>query len=149
ELHPEEFDVVALMEDARATIQPAVEKNGNRFEVHCAADLGSGWADITRVRQVLFNLLSNAAKFTEHGTVTLEATRESGWLVIRVSDTGIGIRPEQLAQLFQPFVQADASTTRKFGGTGLGLVLCRRYCELMGGSITVDSEIGKGSSFLV
>jgi signal transduction histidine kinase/CheY-like chemotaxis protein len=149
DLYLEEFDAAALIEEVRATISRSVEENGNRFEVHCAADLGRACADITRLRQIFFNLLSNAAKFTKHGTVMLEAAREGRWLVVRVRDTGIGIGAEQLAQLFQPFTQADASTTRKYGGTGLGLVLCKRYCELMGGTIDVDSEIGKGTTFTV
>jgi CheY-like chemotaxis protein/anti-sigma regulatory factor (Ser/Thr protein kinase) len=110
-------------------------------------------ADLTKVRQALFNLLSNAAKFTEHGTVTLTVERETvegrDWVRFRVADTGIGMTPEQLGKLFQPFSQADATTTRKFGGTGLGLALTQRLCQMMGGDITVESALGQGSTFTV
>lgn len=109
-------------------------------------------ADLTKVRQVLFNLISNAAKFTEHGTITLDVSREQAgeeWVRLSVSDTGIGMSPEQRVRLFEPFMQADASTTRKYGGTGLGLNISRRFCEMMGGSISVASEPGKGSTFTV
>src|SRR6185295_7051534 len=106
-----------------------------------------------RVRQVLFNLLSNASKFTERGTVGLDVTREEeedgDVIIIRVEDTGIGMTPQQLSKLFQAFTQADASTSRKYGGTGLGLVICRRFCQMMGGDVTVESTLGQGSVFTV
>jgi CheY-like chemotaxis protein len=109
--------------------------------------------DVTKVRQALFNLLSNASKFTEHGTIGLTATRQrqadGDWISLAVSDTGIGMTREQLGRLFQPFMQADASTTRKFGGTGLGLALSRRFCEMLGGSLTVESQYGSGSTFTI
>jgi CheY-like chemotaxis protein len=110
-------------------------------------------ADLTKVRQILFNLLSNACKFTEHGTVSLETERMTqdgaDWLVFRIADSGIGMTPEQMSKLFQPFTQADAATMRKYGGTGLGLALCQRFSEMMGGEVTVASEPGHGSQFTV
>jgi CheY-like chemotaxis protein/anti-sigma regulatory factor (Ser/Thr protein kinase) len=128
-------------------------KNGNQVVVDCAADLGTMRADQTRIRQALLNLASNANKFTEKGTVTIGARRgfEAGreWVTMAVTDTGIGLTPEQMGKLFQDFVQADASTTRKYGGTGLGLAISRRFCQMMGGDITVASEAGKGSTFTI
>ena len=153
ELFLERFDVQTLVQDVVATVQPLVEKNANTLEVSCAGDLGTMHADLTKVRQALFNLLSNACKFTERGTVTLEAAHESvngqRWLRFRVRDTGIGMTQEQMGRLFQAFSQADASTTRQYGGTGLGLVISRSFCQMMGGDITVESEHGKGSAFTV
>src|SRR4051812_21176604 len=132
ELYLETFDVPAVVAEVASTVQPLVQKKANRLEVRCPAAVGTMHADLTKVRQVLFNLISNACKFTEKGTVTLEVARqeESGrdWLTFRVSDTGIGMTPEQVARLFQPFTQADASTTRKYGGTGLGLAISKRFC---------------------
>ncbi len=154
ELYVEDFDVAQLVKDVKSTIHPLIEKNANTLEVRCPDDLTPMHADMTRLRQVLFNLLSNASKFTEHGTVSLIVEREAGpggapWLAFHVKDTGIGIDPEQLGRLFQAFVQADASTSRKYGGTGLGLVISRRFCQMMGGDITVTSEVGQGSVFTV
>jgi CheY-like chemotaxis protein len=110
-------------------------------------------ADLTKVRQALFNLLSNACKFTEGGIISLAVAREASdgrdWLVFSVSDTGIGMAPEQLSRLFEAFSQADAATTRKYGGTGLGLALSRRLCRMMGGDVTVESEAGRGSTFTI
>jgi signal transduction histidine kinase/CheY-like chemotaxis protein len=151
ELYLEDFDLVSLVRDVESTIQPLVEKNGNLLESRLVGDLGGMHADVTRVRQVLFNLLSNASKFTERGNVSLEVSRERSdgmdWVLFRVADTGIGMTPEQLGRLFQAFSQADVSTSRKYGGTGLGLVISRRFCQMMGGDITVTSEYGKGSIF--
>src|SRR5205814_3801071 len=114
---------------------------------------GAMHADQIKVRQVLFNLLSNAVKFTQEGKITITAERQtmdaSDWLVFRVADTGIGLSPEQIVKLFQDFTQADASTTRKFGGTGLGLALTRRFCQIMGGDVTVHSMPGEGSIFTI
>ena len=154
ELYVEDFDVAQLVKDVKSTIYPLIEKNANALEVRCPDDLAPMHADMTRLRQVLFNLLSNASKFTDHGTVSLLVERETGpdgtpWLAFHVKDTGIGLNPEQLGKLFQAFVQADASTSRKYGGTGLGLVISRRFCQMMGGDITVTSEVGKGSCFSV
>jgi two-component system, NtrC family, sensor kinase len=153
ELFLETFPVRPLVEDIASVVQLLAEKNGNRLEVRCAPDVGEMRADLTKVRQTLFNLLSNASKFTERGTITLEAAREPGadgaWNVFRVSDTGIGMTPEQIGRLFQEFSQADVSTSRRYGGTGLGLALSRRLCRLMGGDVTVASELGRGSTFTV
>ena len=149
----ETFDVASLIEEVVATATPLVEKNGNHLEVRCADDVGQIREDVTKVRQVLLNLLSNAAKFTERGKVSLEVVREfdvtGSWVVFRVRDSGIGMTPEQTAKLFQAFTQADGSTMRKYGGTGLGLALSRKFCVMMGGDINVESEAGKGSTFIV
>jgi CheY-like chemotaxis protein len=151
ELFLETFDVPTLVRDVVATIQPLVDKNGNALDVYCASDLGTMYADLTKVRQTLFNLLSNSCKFTEKGTITLRVTREvpseKAWITFAVSDTGIGMTPEQMGKLFQAFSQADASTTRQFGGTGLGLAISRNFCQMMGGDVTVESIYGEGSTF--
>jgi signal transduction histidine kinase len=151
ELLAEPFDVAGLIRDVAATVQPLVQKNENTLDVRCAADLGQANTDATRLRQCLLNLLSNASKFTQKGTITLEAARAAAsgrdWVTVHIRDTGIGMSPEQLQKLFQPFTQADASTTRKFGGTGLGLTICRKFAQMMGGDVTVESELGKGSTF--
>jgi signal transduction histidine kinase/CheY-like chemotaxis protein len=153
ELYLETFDVPAVIADVRATIEPLVERNGNAIEVRCPSDLGAMHSDVTRVRQVLLNLLSNASKFTERGTVTLDVSREVQdgveWLVFRISDTGIGLNPEQIGRLFQAFSQADATTARRYGGTGLGLLISRRFSQMMGGDISIASEFGRGSTFTV
>jgi signal transduction histidine kinase/DNA-binding response OmpR family regulator len=153
ELYLETFSVPTLVRDVTAIVHPLVEKNANALQVQCADDLGNMHADLTKVRQALFNLLSNACKFTEQGTIALDAAREAvdgaDWLVFRVSDTGIGMTPEQMGRLFEAFSQADASTTRKYGGTGLGLAISRKFCQMMGGDITVESEYGKGSTFTI
>jgi PAS domain S-box-containing protein len=153
ELYLETFDVPTVVQDVVSTVQPLVQKNGNTLAVRCAEDVGTMRADVTKLRQALFNLLSNAAKFTEQGTIRLEVEREAGangtCLVFRVADTGIGMAPEQLGRLFQAFAQADASTTRKYGGTGLGLVITRRFCQMMGGDVSVESEPGVGTTFTI
>jgi len=153
DLHLEQFDVPDLVEEVGATIAPLVAKNGNRFSAACDAQVGSMCADITKLRQILFNLIGNACKFTEQGQITLRAATctQDGepWIVLEVADTGIGMSPAQMTRLFEPFTQADDSTTRKYGGTGLGLAISRRFCQLMGGDISVQSEIGKGAVFTV
>ncbi|HKA36314.1 MAG TPA: ATP-binding protein, partial [Thermoanaerobaculia bacterium] len=147
----ETFDVERVVEEVVSTASALMEKNGNKLVVSCAPHVGQLREDITKVRQVLLNLLSNAAKFTEKGTVSLDVTRENDvagtWVVFRVRDTGIGMTPEQLGKLFQAFTQADGSTQRKYGGTGLGLALSRKFCVMMGGDINAESEPGKGSTF--
>jgi signal transduction histidine kinase len=152
-LVPETFDVAALVRETAATVAPLVEQKGNALEVACAADLGAMHADPMRLRQCLLNLLSNACKFTERGTVRLTAARLRRDGVDRiqmcVADTGIGLSREQLGRLFERFQQADASTTRKYGGTGLGLAITRNLCRMMGGDVTVESEQGKGSTFRI
>jgi signal transduction histidine kinase/DNA-binding response OmpR family regulator len=151
ELHLEAFDVAALIAEVATTIERQAVKNGNTLEVTCAPDIGVMWADLSKVRQGLFNLVSNAAKFTHDGSISVVAERQlvdgSDWIMFRVSDTGIGLDPEQVVRLFQPFTQADASTTRKFGGTGLGLALTRRFCQMMNGDVMVQSVAGEGSVF--
>lgn len=156
------FDVSNVVDEIISTVEPLITKNHNTLEVHLPSERISMQADIGKLRQCLLNLLSNAAKFTENGritlTVTLEpaSTQEDGaapqpgdWLVLKVTDTGIGIAPEQLRKLFQPFTQADNSTSRKYGGTGLGLVISRHFCQMMGGDIAATSPgiPGQGSTF--
>ncbi|MBJ6123851.1 response regulator [Microvirga splendida] len=153
ELHPEEVDLQILLRDAAMTAEPLAKRNDNTIRVEIAADIGRMQTDPVRLRQVLLNLLSNACKFTQGGTVTLKASRitdrEGDRIAISVHDTGIGMTAEQRDRLFQEFSQADNTTTRKFGGTGLGLAISRRLCRLMGGDITVESVVGVGSTFAV
>ncbi len=164
DLYLETFDISELISEVEATILPLVDKNRNTLKVECDRHLGNMRADLTKVRQALFNLLSNAAKFTQGGTITLTVSRELASLpdaqgampdarcpqmVFRVTDTGIGMSPEQLKKVFQPFTQADASTTRKYGGTGLGLAIARHFCQMMGGDIEVESREGFGSTFTI
>src|SRR6185436_16306749 len=162
-LYLEDFDLPRLVNEVAATVQPLITRNGNNLLVECSPDLGTMHADQTKLRQTLFNLLSNASKFTEKGTIRLSVERGSvesversnaptlqrSTIVFHVSDTGFGMTPDQLSKLFQAFTQADASTSRKFGGTGLGLAISRKFCQMMGGEITVTSESGKGSTFTV
>ncbi|HYH09307.1 MAG TPA: response regulator [Thermoanaerobaculia bacterium] len=151
ELHLETFDVAELVSEVATTIEGQAVKNGNRLEITCAPDIGVMWADLSKVRQGLLNLVSNAAKFTHDGLISVLAERQSmndaDWVMFRVTDTGIGLGVEEVVRLFQPFTQADASTTRKFGGTGLGLALTRRFCQMMGGDVMVQSVPGEGSVF--
>jgi two-component system, NtrC family, sensor kinase len=149
ELYLEAFDVPALLREVRAIVAPLIEKNGNTLLVDCPDEAGQMRADLTKVRQALFNLLSNAAKFTERGTIEVTVRREAEWLTFAVRDSGIGMTPEQAGRLFQAFTQADASTTRRFGGTGLGLTISRHFCQLMGGDIVVESAPGVGSTFTI
>ncbi len=149
----EAFEVSGMITQVVATLEPLVAKNGNTLEVWAMPDLGTMHSDEVKVRQSLSNLLSNAAKFTKRGRIRLHAKRlaggAGGWLEFRVADTGIGMTLEQIARLFQPFSQADASTTRHYGGTGLGLAITRHFCRMLGGDVTVESEPGKGSTFTV
>jgi PAS domain S-box-containing protein len=153
ELYLETFDVAEMVEDTATVIQPLVAENNNELQIHYPERVGSMVADLTKVRQAVFNLLSNASKFTKDGTIRLDVSREFAagkeWVIFAVSDTGIGMTPEQMGRLFQEFSQADSSTTRDYGGTGLGLTLSRRLCRMMGGDITVASEVGKGSTFTI
>ncbi len=153
ELYLETFAVADMVKSVADTVKPLIDKNGNTLGVTVAPDVRAIRADLTKVRQNLFNLLSNASKFTDKGEVTLDVTRatdEAGIAVVdfAVSDTGIGMTPDQLSRLFQEFTQADNSTTRKYGGTGLGLVIVQRFAEMMGGAVSVISEYGRGSTFL-
>ena len=149
----EAFDVKSLVEDVAATVKPLLAKNSNQLVMDIEPGLGAMTSDLTKVRQTLFNLLSNASKFTENGTITLSAhvikNGVSANVSFTVTDTGIGMTPEQCGKLFQAFSQADASTTRKYGGTGLGLAISRRFCQILGGDITVTSTPGTGSTFTV
>jgi PAS domain S-box-containing protein len=171
DLVPEEFEVSSLIYEVESTIGPLVEKNTNTLKVICSLNLGTMYADRTKMRQVILNLLSNAAKFTHQGTITMTVNRQTSpfalyaaetdrdteneasdsfsWICVRVSDTGIGMTPDQMDQIFEPFTQADGSTTRQYGGTGLGLAISRRFCQMMGGDITVESEENVGSTFTV
>ena len=172
-LYLENFDVATMIEEVMTTAQPLVEKKGNALALKTKGELGTMYADQPKVRQILLNLLSNAAKFTESGVITIGIERIqtqrkkstkykknndellSGSvynypiLIFQVSDTGIGMTEEQLEQIFKPFIQADASTTRKYGGTGLGLTISQRLCQILGGEISVESQDGKGSTFTV
>ena len=152
-LHLETFEVAEMLGDVVSSVEPLVSQRRNRLEVVCPSGVGVLRADLVKVRQVLLNLIGNASKFTENGWIGVTATRDrsrSGdWLVFEVRDTGIGMTDEQVGRLFQPFMQADQSTTRKYGGTGLGLTISRRFCRLMGGSITVQTQPGRGSCFRV
>ena len=159
DLYLETFDLPTMIEDVATTIRPLVAKNNNTLTVTYPAELGTIYGDLTKVRQILFNLLSNASKFTHKGEISLIAERRSilrgdesapsDEIIFRVVDTGIGMSSEQAAKLFKEFSQADASTTRRYGGTGLGLALSRRFCQMMGGDISVESEVEQGSTFTV
>jgi signal transduction histidine kinase len=153
ELFLENFGLSGLLDEVVTTVRPLMKKNNNTLVFEPNQNLGSMHADVTRVRQVLFNLLSNASKFTKDGQVTLAVDKcidnGSEWITFRVSDTGIGMSSEELSRLFQAFSQADASTSRKYGGTGLGLVISLRFCQMMGGTITVESEPNSGTIFTV
>jgi PAS domain S-box-containing protein len=152
-LYLENFEISSMIQDVISTSKPLAEKNTNRLDVRCSFDIGLMRADMTKVRQILFNLISNACKFTEKGIVTLEVTQifteGNRWILFRVTDTGIGMTPEQMQSLFKEFTQADSSTTRKYGGTGLGLAISKRFAEMMGGDITVTSDFGRGTQFTV
>ena len=152
-LHLENFEVSPLIAEMISTLQPAAAKNSNTIHVRVANNLGTMRADVTKVRQILFNLLSNACKFTDHGTVSVDVDQSrvegADWVRFRVSDTGIGITAKQKENLFHEFSQADASIARKYGGTGLGLAITYRFVQLMKGRISVESEPGKGATFTV
>ena len=153
DIHVETFAIAPLVDEVIATIGPVAAKNGNELVVHCPQDIGEMHADQGRIRQALLNLVSNASKFTENGRVTIDVARVMGKgteeITMAVSDTGIGLSSEQMGRLFHEFVQADSSTTRKYGGTGLGLAISRRFCQMMGGEITVKSQLGNGSTFTI
>ena len=153
EAFAEVFDVSSLIDQAAGTAQPLVSKNNNQLKIERGEQLGSAHQDLTKLRQSLLNLLSNAAKFAHDGTITLRAQRKSHadgeWLTFSVSDTGIGIPADKLDHVFDEFGQADTSTTRNYGGTGLGLPISRRFCQLLGGNLTVRSSVGEGSTFTI
>jgi len=167
DLYLETFNIGELIDDIAATAKPLVEKNGNIFEVKKFTDIEEMHADMTKVRQILLNLLSNAAKFTQNGKITLAVSQgmlnfpgeksknneslssDLECLIFTCTDTGIGMTFEQLEQIFKPFIQGDASTTRKYGGTGLGLAISQSFCQMMGGKLTVESQEGRGSKFTI
>jgi signal transduction histidine kinase len=153
ELQLESFALAPLIANVVKTIEPLAAKNANQVAVQCDAEIGTLHADQMRLRQALLNLMSNANKFTDHGAITIDARhrQENGgdWITLAVTDTGIGMTPEQMGKLFQEFSQASSSTASKYGGTGLGLVISRRFCQMMGGDITVESEVGRGSTFTI
>ena len=153
DFHLESFAIAKMIADVKVTIGSLVERNGNRLEVSCAEDAGEMYCDLTKVRQLLFNLLSNACKFTQNAKVALSVERikdpAGDQLVFTVADQGIGMTPEQVAKIFDPFTQADSSTTRNYGGTGLGLSITKVFCEQLGGSIDCSSTLGEGSSFVI
>ncbi|MGI4791362.1 MAG: response regulator, partial [Janthinobacterium lividum] len=147
ELYLEDFNLPDVVSDIAATVQTLVTKKNNQLTVQCSPNVKMMRGDLTKVRQSLLNLLSNAAKFTENGTISLDVRLEDQFYIFDVRDTGIGMTEEQIAGLFEAFSQADASTTRKYGGTGLGLAITRRFCRMMGGDATVQSVPGTGSTF--
>jgi signal transduction histidine kinase/ActR/RegA family two-component response regulator len=150
-LHLETFDVRLMVAEIITTLQPAIEKNKNTLRVRMADEVSTMRADVTKVRQILFNLLSNACKFTDHGTIGLDVDRklenDQDWIRFQVSDTGIGIAAKQRENLFKEFAQADTSIARKYGGTGLGLAISYKFVQLMKGRIGVESELGRGATF--
>ena len=159
ELHLETIDIQQTLQEVAATVQPMLEKGGNTLVLNCPDDIGSMVTDTTKLRQSLLNLLSNASKFTDRGevritvekadNVAITPTARANRVRFHVQDTGIGMTPEQLKKVFEAFTQADASTTRKYGGTGLGLTITKRFTEMMGGEVGVTSELGRGSTFTI
>ena len=158
DLFLEEVDINIQVDSIVTTLQPLIERHGNRLTVQCPPRLGTVRTDPIRIRQILFNLLQNANKFTEHGQIYLTVTTDlvnrkqatpMRFVVFQVADSGIGMTVEQQQRLFQPFTQADASTTRKYGGSGLGLALSSSFCRMLGGEIQVESAVGQGSTFTV
>lgn len=153
EMHLETFDILPLVKDVVATMQPVITKNSNTLNIQCDDNLGTMVADQVKVRQSLFNLMSNASKFTQNGTITISVsastTDSKDWIEFRIEDTGIGMMPEQLQKIFNAFAQADSSTTRKYGGTGLGLTITKNFVEMMGGTVNVESTVNKGTKFTI
>ncbi|HTH63079.1 MAG TPA: response regulator, partial [Gemmatimonadales bacterium] len=153
DVYLEDVDIRALIGEVEAIIRPLVAKNNNQLTVACSPDIGWMRSDRTKVKQSLLNLLSNSSKFTTDGRLALEvsriATQDGSSVRFRVSDTGIGMTPTQVAKLFQAFIQADTTTTKQFGGTGLGLAITKHFCVVLGGDVTVESELGKGSCFTI
>lgn len=149
----EDFEVTELVNTVRDTIGPLVEKKNNRLSIEIAEGVGQMHSDLTKLRQNILNLLSNATKFCENGEISLKVSRlvknRRDWIRFQVSDTGIGMTPEQMDKLFAAFTQADSSTTRRFGGTGLGLAITRKFCQLLGGDVSVESVYGEGSTFTI
>jgi signal transduction histidine kinase len=153
ELSLSSFPLAPLIADIVKTIEPLAAKNSNKVAAHCDAGIGTMHADQMRLRQALLNLMSNANKFSERGAISIDARQgqENGrdWITVAVSDTGIGMTPEQIGKLFQEFSQASSTTASRYGGTGLGLAISKHFCQMMGGDITVASESGRGSIFTI
>ncbi len=153
QLLPECFVISDLVREMELTVQPLVAKNANTLEICQREGLGTMFSDVTRVRQCLLNLLSNACKFTQSGTIRLDVARETvsdrEWIVFLIRDSGIGMSPDQVGRLFDAFTQADATTTRKYGGTGLGLAITRKLARMLGGDVSVESELEQGSTFTI
>jgi signal transduction histidine kinase len=158
ELYVEAFHIPQLIQQIFDAVKPACDRNHNQLTISCDEEIEFMWSDLTKVRQSLSNLLSNAIKFTKNGQIHLAVSKElevsaddqhdvNVIICFQIKDTGIGIKPEQLTKLFQPFSQADGSTTRKYGGTGLGLAITREFATMMGGTVTVESEYGQGTTF--
>jgi signal transduction histidine kinase len=149
----ERFEIGAMIDDLLDTVGPLVEQRNNALTVRCGDDVGSMVADFMKTRQILLNLLSNAGKFTRDGAIALDVQRVTvgGRPLVRFSviDTGVGMTSQQTEKVFDAFTQADVTTTRKYGGTGLGLAIVSRFCQLMGGSVSVESRPGEGSTFIV
>ncbi len=153
EIHRETFDVNQLLKDVVATVKHLASRNHNKITLNIEDDLGEMQSDVVKIRQSLINLIGNATKFTHEGEISISTRKlkkgNQDWMEISVADSGIGMTPVQIKKLFKPFVQADSSTTRKYGGTGLGLYISKRFCEMLGGELTVTSEEGKGSCFTI
>lgn len=153
EMYLETFSIMSLLQDVASTMQPVIIKNNNNLKIQCDTNIDDMYADEVKVRQSLFNLLSNASKFTKNGTITISAkpedTDNGSWINFQIKDTGIGMMPEQLKKIFNAFAQADSSTTRKYGGTGLGLTITKRFVQMMGGTVQVKSEVGSGTTFTI
>jgi signal transduction histidine kinase len=149
----ETFDIRTMLDELLDTAAPLVQKNNNRLNVHCEDTLGTMDSDLTKTRQILLNLLSNAGKFTRDGAIALDVRHSTiagqPFVEFAVTDTGVGMTESQTEKIFEPFTQADVTTTRKYGGTGLGLALVSRFCQLMGGSVAVQSAPGEGARFVV
>ncbi len=148
-LRVESFDVRTMLDETTSVVRPLVEQNRNQLCLLCAGDVGMMTADVGRIRQCLINLVGNAGKFCHDGHVILKASRDGDWINFSVADTGIGMTVEQQGKLFQPFTQGDDSATRRYGGTGLGLAITRHFARMMGGDVSVTSDLGKGSTFVL
>lgn len=153
EIHPERFDVPTFIEEIADSISPLMQVNNNKLVIKTENNIGSIYTDKKKLRQTLLNLLSNAAKFTYDGTITLRAgsenTNKASWVEFSVVDTGVGVHEHRLQYLFEPFTYAENTEDKKFSSTGLGLAISKRFCEMLGGSITARSEPGKGSEFTI
>jgi len=147
-LFVEQVAIDPLISDIVAMLEPGISAVGNQLVVECTTGDQIIRTDIVKLRQVLFNLLSNANKFTNQGTITLTASLEGTWLSVSISDSGVGIDPKEIPRLFKPFTQLDSSTTKMYGGTGLGLAICKEYCEMLGGEISAYSQLNAGSQFI-